>query len=129
VTGDDDNDKKPDDAGGKAPAQLRVVHGPVCDEEMTESAPVVRIRREFKGLTVADLHREEIVTRLPGQVRSALEHIEAADYAAAEDALPGQFDNVLVGPGHRGRYQWRWFAFLSILAVVVGWVVALGMSS
>lgn len=83
----------------------------------------VRLRREFKGLTVADLVTDlSLSERLPGQVRSALEHIEAGDLAAAEKLLPGRFGSVLAGPGHRQvrRMSGRWLLLsLAVLAAVV----------
>tara|TARA_R110002072_G_scaffold46591_2_gene128899 strand:- start:84707 stop:84994 length:288 start_codon:yes stop_codon:yes gene_type:complete len=91
---------------------------------MAEPAPPVRLRREFKGLTVADLHREEIASRLPGQARSALNHIEHGDLDAAERALPGQFANVIAGPGFRRRHRYRAFAVAAVLAVLAGSALA-----
>ncbi|MFT4513790.1 MAG: hypothetical protein ACI89X_003301 [Planctomycetota bacterium] len=92
--------------------------------DVPEPAPTVRLRREFKGLTVADLHRDEIASRLPGQARSALNHIERGDFDAADRALPGQFAKVLAGPGHRRRHRWRTFAILAVLAVLTGSAIA-----
>ena len=66
----------------------------------TEPPPPIRLRREFKGLTVADIQQEEVAKMLPGQVRSALEWIERGDLAAAERALPGRLATVIEGPGH-----------------------------
>src|SRR5262245_19313176 len=60
----------------------------------------VRLRREYKGLTVRDLVTDlSLAQQLPGKVRSALAHVERGDYAAAEAALPGHFAAVLPGPG------------------------------
>lgn len=83
----------------------------------------VRLRREFKGLTVADLVTDLALSeRLPGQVRSALERIEEGDLAAADQLLPGHFGNVLAGPGHRKvrKSGLRWLLLsLAVLAAVV----------
>jgi hypothetical protein len=81
------------DRGGTKP-RLRAVDGPVHG---SVPPPAVRLVREFKGLTVADLLRDELVERLPGQVRSALHHAERGDWRAAEQALPGEFAPLLVG--------------------------------
>jgi hypothetical protein len=97
VTGDADDKEPPAEAAPPAPRLVAVV-GP---RQPTEPPPSVRLRREFKGLTVADLQRDEVVERLPGQVRSALRHLQRGDVAAAERALPGEFAPVLAGPGHR----------------------------
>jgi hypothetical protein len=97
VTGADDNEPPAETAPPLVPRLCRV-DGP---RPNAEPPPVVRLRREFKGLTVADLQRDEIVERLPGQVRSALRHLQRGDEAAAERALPGEFAPVLAGPGHR----------------------------
>lgn len=83
----------------------------------------VRLRREFKGLTVSELVTDlSLSERLPGQVRSALERIEEGDLAAADQLLPGRFGSVLAGPGHRrvGRLHMRWLLLsLAVLAAVV----------
>lgn len=112
------------DADAKGPSHLRVVLGPVAAADVLEQVPPVRLRREFKGLTVADLHRDEVANRLPGQVRSALNHIERGDLDAAERALPGQFAKVLAGPGYRRRYRWPEFAIVAVLAVLTGSAIA-----
>lgn len=84
----------------------------------------MRLRREFKGLTVADLHRDEVADRLPGQVRSALQHLENGDLAAAEHSLPGEFGRVLEGPGSRRRARHGWFVLVGVLAIATGVFVA-----
>jgi len=123
VTGEQDEPLQPDDAGAKAPSRLRVVHGPMPTTTDVGAPPPVRLRREFKGLTVADLHREDVARRLPGQVRSALAHLENGDVAAAEQALPGQFGRVLQGPGHRRRKRYGWLAVAGFAAVATGWCI------
>jgi len=122
----DNNDKAglAGDADAMAPMHLRVVSGPVMRAEESEQAPPVRLRREFKGLTVADLYREEVASHLPGQVRSALNDIEHGDLHAAECALPGEFVNVLAGPGYHRRNRWRDFAVVTVIAVLTGSVIA-----
>lgn len=112
------------DAGEKAVSPLRAVSRLVDPAETLEPAPTVRLRREFKGLTVADLHHGEIAASLPGQVRSALDHIDRGELDAAERALPGQFANVLVGPGHRRRNHRRFVTVLAALAVLAVAAVA-----
>lgn len=130
VTGEQDEQETPDGADetdalrGKAASPLRVVSGPLPVVEQREEMPQVRLRREFKGLTIADLHRDEIVARLPGQARSALEHLENGDLQAAEAALPGQFAPLLEGPGHARRSRYWWFAVAAALAVVAGGLLA-----
>lgn len=74
--------------------------------------------REWKGPTVADLLRDEFAARLPGEVRSALRHLEAGDLAAAEARLPGEFAAILPGPASRRRRR-------SARALSVAFVVAL----
>lgn len=106
--------------GGRAP--LRAVDGPLGP---TEPPPPTRLRREFKGLTVADLHCAELVERLPGRVRSALRHLERGDLAAAERVLPGEFAPVLQGPGHRRRRRSRRLLVVVLLALMAATLVAL----
>lgn len=124
VTGEKDETETTGEPDGKAPSHLRVVSGPARPDEAPAQPPAVRLRREFKGLTVADLHREEIARRLPGQARSALDHIENGELDAAERALPGQFAKVLEGPGHRRRHRYRTFAVVAVLAVLTGAAIA-----
>lgn len=69
----------------------------------SEPAPPVRLCRELKGLTAADLLRDEIVEKLPGRVLSALRDIERGDLAAADRALPSALAPIIAGPGHRPR--------------------------
>lgn len=80
--------------------------------------PRVRLVREFKGLTVADLLRDEIVDRLPGQVRSVLHHVERGDFATAERMLPGDFAPVLPGPTPKRSAHRLWIALALVGAVV-----------
>jgi hypothetical protein len=94
-----------------------------------EPPPAVRLRREFKGLTVADLLRDEIVDRLPGQVRSACRHIENLDFAAAERQLPSAWAPVLPGPWRPRRERWvlattAVFAVVLVAATLAAWFVA-----
>lgn len=123
VTGDHDEATPPQD-GTAAGRRLRAVRGPVVGQV---SPPAVRLWREFKGATVADLLRSEFVDRLPGQVRSALQHLERGDPGAAERALPGGFPPVLPGPGvARGR-QRAVVAALAIVVVIAATALALWM--
>ncbi len=85
-----------------------------------EPPRATKLRREFKGLTVADLLVAELAEQLPGRVRSALHQLERGDLAAAERALPGEFARVLPGPGHRRRRRVRWRRpLLLLLAAIV----------
>jgi hypothetical protein len=121
VTGEFDEqaaagDELPDRRG------LHAVRGPI---EGSAGRPVVRLRREWKGLTVADLLRDEVLERLPGQVQSALQHIERGEWAAADRSLPGEHGPILVGPGHRRHARRGWVAAVAIaatLAAVVLWL-------
>ena len=116
-----DRESGADDPGSDGGThRLRAV-APVAGDE---PPPAVRLVREFKGLTVADLLRDELAARLPGQVRSALRHIERADFAAAERALPGEFAPVLRGPGHVRRLRRLWFAVVGLAAVLTAMAIA-----
>ena len=108
---------------GKGPSRpvLQRVGGPLG---RPEPPPDVHLHREFKGLTVADLLRHEVVDRLPGQVRSALHHLQRGDLQAAERAMPGEFAPILPGPGHRRAERLAMVFWLSILAVVTAAVAA-----
>ncbi len=86
--------------------------------------PTVRLVREFKGLTVADLLRDEIVERLPGQARHVLRQIERGDLAAAERALPGEFAPVLAGPAPKRARRWVLIAVVGLAAVAAGALAA-----
>lgn len=106
---DDPASAEPDRAGR---ARLRPVVGPVLGQE---PPPAVRLVREWKGPTVGDLLCDELAERLPGQVWSALQHLERGDLAGAERRLPGQFAPLLPGPGHR-RAERRWLVAIVVLA-------------
>lgn len=124
VTGDGEGQSSGPENG---PPPLRALGGPI---DGTGSAPQVRLRREWKGLTVADLLRDEIVERLPGQVRSALRQIERCDYEAAERALPGELAPLLPGPGSvAAPSRPLWVGFIVVMAALLGtalavWIVA-----
>jgi len=77
----------------------------------------VILRREFKGLTVADLLQHETAARLPGRARSALHHLLRGDLRAAESALPGEFTPVLQGPGHHRHARGPLVLWLTALAI------------
>lgn len=94
---------------------LQPVVGPV---EGKEPPPPITLHREFKGLTVADLLQPDVAERLPGRARSALQHLQRGDLAAAEAALPGQWAPVLAGPGHRRNHR-----------RLLGWLVAAAVAS
>lgn len=81
----------------------------------------IRLRREFKGVTVGDLLADEdLLARLPGRVRSALGAVRSGDLERADKALPGSFDaaaetsgaRVMPGPGHRRRQREASMRFL-----------------
>lgn len=101
--------------GASASHNLRAVGGPLAADE---PPPAVRLVREFKGLMVADVLRDELAARLPGQVRSALRHLECGDLAAADRALPGEFAPLLPGPGHHRRERRLLFAVVGLAAIV-----------
>jgi hypothetical protein len=106
-----------------APPRLCRVDGPV---DAAATRPAVRLRREFKGLTVADLARDEIVDRLPGRVRSALHRIECGDLAGADAALPGEFAPIVAGPGSvrpAALRHWRWVLVVAVavLTAALAW--------
>jgi hypothetical protein len=127
VTGDPDEASDTGGADRSVDAgRLQAVQGPVAGHE---PMPPVHLLREWKGLLPADLLRLELVERLPGQVRSALRHIEAGQWQEAEQALPGHWAPVLSGPWQR-RSRRPWLAFgLLLVAVLCGvllaeWMVA-----
>lgn len=125
VTGSEHGD---DDASARdARPRLRAVDGPVTGRP--PAAPPVRLLREFKGLTVADLLRDELADRLPGQVRSALSAMEQGDWRTAEQALPGAFAPVLPGPGHAPRSDRQRVLWLAVVGALVGVAVAVWLQS
>lgn len=79
----------------------------------------VRMVREWRGLTVADLLRPDVAGRLPGQVRSALAELERGDLAAADRKLPEACAPLLPGPGHRRMAQRRARACAAALVVLL----------
>lgn len=121
VTGDGDEHERPTETAPADGVRLRAISG---TSSGGDPPPSVRLRREFKGLTVADLLRDEVVERLPGQVRSALHHIERGDHAAADRALPGEFAPVLVGPGHRRARRHDLTAAVFVAGVVAAMALA-----
>ena len=120
VTGHDEDAETTAGRGARGP-RLQRVDGPVGP---AEPPPPVRLCREWKGLTTADLLRDEIVERLPGQVRSALRHIERGDFAAADRSLPGHETPVLAGPGHQRRQHRGLVVLVAVAAVVAATMVA-----
>ncbi|MFK7739171.1 MAG: hypothetical protein AB8H80_02520 [Planctomycetota bacterium] len=111
---------------------LRVVRGALPSPDPAGGdMPEPRLRREFKGLTIADLHREEIALMLPGKLRSALASIEAGDLPAADAALPAGYAAVdsgagvvLRGPGYARRSRWSLLMFGFAAAALTGWTVS-----
>lgn len=92
----------------------------------TDPTPPVRLHREFKGLTVADLVRIELVEQLPGTVHKAMRELQRGDVAAAEATLPGAFAPLLDGPG-RARRRWRRIR-LGLLLLVAALLAGLAWS-
>ena len=101
------------DGPSRGGTRLRAVAGPL---DAPEPRPAVRLVREFKGPTVADLVRDEYADRLPGRVRTAQHHLERGELASAERALPGSFVPVLEGPGH-ARARLRRTLVAAVLAL------------
>ena len=118
-------DGGPDD--GDTPAGGRSLH-PVETQAGPDGAelPLVRLRREYKGLTVRDLLADQgLDDQLPGRVRSALAHLERGDLAAADRDLPGRFGAVLRGPGLWASRRRR----LLVLAITVAALAAAGATA
>jgi hypothetical protein len=111
-----------DDGMATSRPQLQRVAGPIDG-----TAPPLRVtlRREFKGLTVADLLHHEIAERLPGRARSALQHLQRGDLRSAEQALPGEWAPLLQGPGHARRARRRLVLWLTAITIgacaIVAW--------
>lgn len=135
MTGDPDGGnggREQGDAGG-APDRtgprfsLRRVDGPIDGANAPAGQGFeVRLHREFKGLTVADLMRSEIAERLPGQVQRALRQIQNGAFAAADEALPGAFPPIFAGPGSaRAGRRGPWLLVTALLvgaaAVAAAW--------
>ncbi len=121
MTGEDDRDRRDGNASAKGPLRLHTVDagGPVDG-----FLPQVRLLREFKGLRVEDLLADAaLAAQLPGRARSALEHIQRGDFAAAEQALPGRFGAVIPGPGHRAAPTRQGRVGLIVLALAVALAV------
>jgi|KBSSwiStaDraftv2_1062776.scaffolds.fasta_scaffold568971_2 hypothetical protein len=115
-----DGGNPPDDgpATGQDAAPMQRVAG---SADTGGPAPGVRLRREFKGLTVRDLLADAgLDAQLPGAVRSALAHVERGDLAAADRALPGHFAPLLPGPGRdrlaARRRLARWITLAALAA-------------
>lgn len=112
------------EANGSAEPRLRAVRGPLAPPE---PRPPVHLWREWKGLTVADLLRDEVAGKLPGQVMSALRHAQRGDWQRADAALPGEFAPVLPGPrSARGSHRWL-VVILAIAAVMAAVALATWM--
>jgi len=124
VTGDGDEQdaaSAPHANGGHRPP-LRAVDGPLGPAEPPRAT---RLRREFKGLTVADLHCADLVERLPGRVRTALRHLQRGDLAAADRVLPGEFAPVLAGPWQQRRRRQQRALVIVLLVLLLATTVAL----
>ncbi len=107
--------RRPDGGGGDRP-RLRAVAGPLSE---VPAPPPVRLVREYKGLTVADMMRDEIVDRLPSQARRMLHCVQRGDYEGAERALPGEFAAVLQGPRGARAAGWRFWLWLLFTVALV----------
>ena len=116
--GPDDGDTP---AGGKG---LHRVVAPAAPEDA--ELPLIRLRREYKGLTVRDLLADQgLDSQLPGRVRSALAHLERGDLAAADRDLPGRFGSVLRHPGLWATRRRR----LLVLAITLAALAAAGATA
>ncbi|MEQ1631370.1 MAG: hypothetical protein ABL997_03290 [Planctomycetota bacterium] len=115
-----DGNLPPDDGQGGAGTRVPLPWGDPTTKAAAERALEVRLRREWKGVTVRDLIADlGLDEQLPGRVQTALDHIRRGDLAAAERALPGHFGALLQGPGHRshfGRRAWVWGIVVTALA-------------
>jgi hypothetical protein len=120
--GDQHDAASPADASAKGPTPLRAVDGPLGPAEPPRTT---RLRREFKGLTVADLHCAELVERLPGRVRTALRHLQRGDLAGADRVLPGEFAPVLAGPWQQHRARRRRMLMTALILLLLATTVAI----
>ncbi len=127
VTGEGNNGGPEDPPSGtgaddeRRPTTLRRVEGPI---EVVGGPPPISLLREYKGLTVADLLRADIVDRLPGQVRTAMHHLPRGALAAAERSLPGEFAPLLPGPGAARRTPSRFVIWVLVTAVLLAATLA-----
>jgi hypothetical protein len=119
VTGEDD------DAAAAGPAttgriRLCAVRGPLAEAEAeAEPPPPVRLLREWKGATVTDLRRQQIVARLPGARATA-----PSDAANAQHAIARAPAVVLAGPGHARSARWFALALVGLAAVASAFALA-----
>ena len=109
--------------GEQQPSRLRRVEGPI---DGNPAPPSVRLVREWKGLTVADLLRDEILERLPGQARAVQRHIERGDYAAADRELPGDVARLLPWPRREPARRRLLVALVALAAVLCASAAAMG---
>jgi hypothetical protein len=116
----------PPDDGQQPPAgaSLQPVEAAASPED--PGLPQVRLRREYKGLTVRDLLADDGLDRqLPGRVLTALRHLERGDLAAADDVLPGRFGALLPGPGPWARRRRRlWVLLITVAALAAAGATA-----
>ena len=120
----DDGNQPPEDGLGGAGTHTPLPWGHPSAATTAEAKLKVRLRREFKGLTVRDLIADlGLDEQVPGRVQGALDHIARGDLAAAERTLPGHFATVLQGPGHRSshyrRLRVRWIVLVALAAAAV----------
>jgi hypothetical protein len=81
--------------------------------------PMIRLVREYKGPTVADLMRDDaLVAALPGRVRSVLQQLEHGDLAGADAAIDATRGRILSGPFAPRRWRRRWLLAMLGAAVV-----------
>lgn len=87
-------------------------------------ADPVRLVREWKGPTVGEVLRDDqLSAALPGRAVRALSAISRGELAAADAALPGHFERVLVGPW---RHQQR---SRHLLLLVLALILVLGVAA
>jgi hypothetical protein len=96
------------------PRPLQALHGGGAADD--RPPPTIRLVREYKGPTVADLMRDDaLVAALPGRVRSVLQQLERGDFGGADSALDAASGRILSGPFAPRR--WRRRLLLAMLAV------------
>jgi hypothetical protein len=129
-SGGSDDSGAPGVGGGKGTPRPPFQALPHTASEAEDAlAPAVRLRREFKGPTAAELLQDDdLVSRLPGKVRSAMNAIARGDLPAADALLPGGFGRVLAGPGRRDRRRLRLVvtAWILLGAALLGLVALFG---
>lgn len=108
------------------PRPLQALHGGGGVGDLPPTA--VRLVREYKGPTVADLMRDDaLVAALPGRVRSVLQQLERGDFGSADAAMDATGGRILSGPFTPRRWRRRWLlAMLGAAAVAAARYATLG---